>query len=79
MQTMKLTIKCNGLLGTKYVQICLKPIKEIVLYKNGSKKVVLPTTICNIEQVDAVKLLGFVLTVGYLYVAMLTVSYLYCK
>ena len=32
--------------------------KEIVLYKNGNKKVVLPPTICNIEQVGAVKLLG---------------------
>jgi hypothetical protein len=32
--------------------------KENVLYKNGNKKVVLPSLICNIEQVDAVKLLG---------------------
>jgi hypothetical protein len=32
--------------------------KDIVLYKNGHKKVVLPPTICNIEQVDVVKLLG---------------------
>jgi hypothetical protein len=50
--------------------------KGIVLYKNGNKKVALPPAICSIEQVDAVKLFGVVLTVYYLSMAMLTTSYL---
>ena len=40
------------------LRLNMSKTKEIVLYKNGNKKVVLPPTICNIEQVGAVKLLG---------------------
>jgi hypothetical protein len=40
------------------LRLNMSKTKEIVLYKNGNKKVALPPTICNIEQVDAVKLLG---------------------
>jgi ribonucleases P/MRP protein subunit RPP40 len=40
------------------LRLKMSKTKEIVLYNNGNKKVALPPTICNIEQVDAVKLLG---------------------
>jgi ribonucleases P/MRP protein subunit RPP40 len=40
------------------LRLNLSKTKEIVLYKNGNKKVVLLLTICNTEQVDAVNLLG---------------------